>query len=226
RLLNQKMVALDFPFYIGSVEVRNSILEYKELSEEGKDPLVLDFAALELSVKNLTSMTEGLPDSQPLELELTARLDSAIPVDVRIRLPYNSDTFTVSGRTEGTSDFVSLNKTVLPAIGLQFKTGRLDGLRFDISGTPWSLHGNLTMLYHNLEVEMFKEDHQKKATLSWAANALLKKSNPKPNGHIIVGEIYTERIPHKGLGNYLWKGVQSGIINSLNPVGKRKVVKK
>ena len=225
-LIHQKMVAQNFPMRIGSIEVQNSYLKYSELSQEGKDPLVVDFSNLELRVANLTSMTEGLPDSEPLEIEIKARLDGSIPVDVRVELPYNSNTFTVKGRTEGTSNFTALNKTVLPAIGLQFTSGRLNGLYFDMRGTPWSLHGNLTLLYEDLKVELHKDDQQKRKTLSWAANTLLKKSNPKPNGHLVVGEIHTERVPYKGLGNYIWKGVQSGITNSLNPFGKHKVVKK
>jgi len=224
-LLNQKMVALEFPFTIGSVEVRNSYLEYIELAEAGKDPLVLDFTNLGLTITNLTSITGGLPDTQPLQLQMTGSLDGAIPIDVEISLPYNANTFRAIGRTEGTSDFASLNKTVLPAVGLQFKSGRLDGLRFDIYGTPWSLGGNLTLLYHNLEVELHKENQKKRKTLSWAANALLKKSNPKPNGNTVVGKIQVERVPYKGLGNYLWKGVESGLINSLSPFGKHRVVK-
>lgn len=225
-LIHQKMVAQNFPMRIGSIEVQNSYLKYTELSQQGKDPLVVDFSDLELRVANLTSITEGLPDSEPLEMEIKARLDGSIPVDVRVELPYNSRTFTVKGRTEGTSNFTALNKTVLPAIGLQFTSGRLNGLYFDMRGTPWSLQGNLTLLYEDLKVELHKDNQQKRKTLSWAANTLLKKSNPKPNGHTVVGEIHTERVPYKGLGNYLWKGVQSGITNSLNPFGKHKVVKK
>ena len=225
NLINQKMVALDFPFSVDSITVRNAYLKYTELVEDGKDPLVVDFSDLELKINNLTSMTEGLPDTRPLELELAGKLDRAIPIDVQIRMPYNSPTFTVTGKTEGTSNFASLNKTVLPAVGLQFKTGRLDGLRFDMRGTPASLSGSLTMRYHDLDVELHKQNQEKAKTLSWAANALLKKSNPKPNGNIIVGEIQTERVYYKGLGNFLWKGVQSGIVNSLNPFGKRRIVK-
>jgi hypothetical protein len=97
---------------------------------------------------------------------------------------------------------------------------------FDMWGTPRSLRGNLTLLYHNLDVALYKDNHEKRKTLSWAANLLLKKSNPKPNGNTIVSEIYTERTPYKGLANYLWKGLESGIINSLNPFGKHKVVRK
>jgi hypothetical protein len=93
-------------------------------------------------------------------------------------------------------------------------------------GNPWTLNGNLTLLYHNLDVALYKEHHKKRKTLSWAANVLLKKSNPKPNGRTVVSEIHTERVPYKGLANYLWKGLESGIINSLNPFGKHKVVRK
>ena len=28
-----------------------------------------------------------------------------------------------------------------------------------------------------------------------------------------------ERTPYKGLGNYLWKTIESGIINTVSPVG-------
>ena len=141
-------------------------------------------------------------------------------------MSYMTKRFTVKGHTEGTTDFSSLNKTVLPAIGLQFKSGRLDGLNFQMAGTPSALDGSLTLLYHHLEVELYKENQEKRKTLSWAANVLLKRSNPKPNGRTVVSEIYTERVPYKGLGNYLWKAVESGLINSLNPFGKHKVVKK
>jgi len=41
----------------------------------------------------------------------------------------------------------------------------------------------------------------------------------------VVGQIQVERVPYKGLGNYLWKGVESGLINSLSPFGKHRVVK-
>jgi hypothetical protein len=206
--------------------VQRSYLKYTELVKDGKDLLVVDFSALELRITNLTSMTQGLPDTQPLQLAIKGKLDRAIPMDVQIRMPYNANSLTVTGRTEGTSNFATLNKTVLPAIGLQFRSGRLDGLRFDMRGTPSTLRGSLTMLYHDLDVELHKENTENAKTLSWAANDMLRNTHPTPNGNTVVGEIYTERVPYKGLGNYLWKGVESGVVNSLNPFGKRRVVRR
>ena len=225
-LLNQKMAALDFPIHIGAISVANSYMKYTELSEEGKDPLVLDFSDLKLQVGYLTSIPDSLQASKPLTLEMHGKLDRAVPLGVEIRMPYDARPFHVSGYTEGTSSFTSLNQTVLPAIGLQFTEGRLDGLRFEMTGTPRSIRGNLTLLYHELKVELHREDHSERKALSWVANAVLKSSNPRKNGHTVVGEVSFERVPYKGLGNFVWKGVQSGIVNSLNPFGKHHVVKR
>lgn len=225
-ILNQKLAQRNFPLHIGEIGFRDAYLKYVEQVEAGTPPLVVDFSDMDGKIENFTTLPEKqLPDN-PLKINLSASLDQAIPMDVEIVMPYGSNRFTAKGHTEGTNDFSSLNKTVLPAIGLQFESGRLDGLDFSIQGNPWTLHGNLTLLYHNLDVALYKEHHKKRKALSWAANVLLKKSNPKPNGHTIISEIYTERVPYKGLANYLWKGVESGIINSLNPFGKHKVVRK
>ncbi len=224
-LLNQKMQALEFPLHIGAIEVQNSYLEYTELSDNTKPPLVLDFSDLQVHLSRLTSVPDSLQSGQPLEIELSAKLDRSVPIGVTLNMPYSHQPFRISGHTEKASSFASLNKTVLPALGLQFTSGSLDGLRFEMTGTPSAVKGELTLRYHDLTVEIDKPDQNKRKTLSWAANALLKKSNPHPNGNLIVGEIAFDRIPYKGLGNFAWKGVQSGLVNSINPFGNHRVVK-
>lgn len=225
-LIHQKLSQASFPIHIGMIGFRDAYLNYVEQAAPGTPPLEVDFSDLDGRIEYVTSLPDSLAAPKPLVIQLNANLDQAIPIDVRVEMSYMTKRFTAKGHTEGTTDFSSLNKTVLPAIGLQFKSGRLDGLNFQMAGTPSALDGSLTLLYHNLEVELYKENHEKRKTLSWAANVLLKRSNPKPNGRTVVSEIYTERVPYKGLGNYLWKAVESGLINSLNPFGKHKVVKK
>jgi len=224
-LLNQKMEALDFPLHIGTIEVKNSYLQYTEQSYYSKPPMVLDFSDLQVSLTRLTSIPDSLQTGNPLEIELSAKLDRSVPVGIKLTMPYNHHTFHLSGHTEKASSFASLNKTVLPAIGLQFTSGRLDGLNFHMTGTPYAVKGELTLRYHDLTVEIDKPDHQKKKTLSWVANALLKKSNPHQNGRLVVGEIAFDRVMYKGLGNFAWKGVQSGLVNSIKPFGNHRVVK-
>ena len=224
-LLNQKMEALDFPLHIGAIEVKNSYLQYTEQSDYSKPPMLLDFSDLEVRLSRLTSIPDSLQIGEPLEIELSAKFDRSVPIGVKLNMPYNHHTFHLSGHTEKAASFASLNKTVLPALGLQFTSGSLDGLTFQMTGTPYAVKGDLTLLYHDLTVEIDKPDQQKRKTMSWAANSLLKKSNPHSNGKLVVGKISFERVPYKGLGNFAWKGIQSGLVNSINPFGDRRVIK-
>ena len=224
-LLNKKMEALDFPLYVGVIVVKNSYLQYTEQSDYSKPPLILDFSDLQVHLSRLTSIPDSLQTDKPLVVELSAKLDRSVPVGVKLNMPYNHHTFQISGHTEKAASFASLNKTVLPALGLQFTSGSLDGLNFHMTGTPYAVKGELTLRYHDLTVEIDKPDQQKKKTLSWVANTLLKKSNPHKNGRLIVGEIAFDRVMYKGIGNFAWKGVQSGLVNSINPFGNHRVVK-
>ena len=211
-----------FPIHIGTVGLRHSYLKYTEQTKAGAAPLVVNFSEVDGQIGFITTLPDSLQAGKPLSIDLSARLDGAIPVGVKIAMDYDTERFNVTAHTEGTSNFSSLNETVLPALGMRFKSGVLDGLRFKAAGNPSTIRGELTLRYHNLEVEIFKEHHKKKGA-SWVANTLLKSSNPNRRGHTVVGTVEFTREPYKGMANMVWKGVESGVVNSLNPFGKRRV---
>ena len=76
------------------------------------------------------------------------------------------------------------------------------------------------MIYSNLESEVFKQKNtEKNSFLSWSVNNLVHKSNPSNNGEIRVATMNFERDIYKGLGNFMWKTVQNGIVNTIAPFG-------
>lgn len=56
--------------------------------------------------------------------------------------------------------------------------------------------------------------------MSWAANTVLRTGNPGKNGKTRVVEMSFDRVMYKGLGNFVWKTLQSGIVGSITPTGK------
>ena len=48
---------------------------------------------------------------------------------------------------------------------------------------------------------------------------MIHKSNPSKNGEAREATMKFERVLYKGLGNYLWKTLQNGIVNSIAPFG-------
>ena len=78
------------------------------------------------------------------------------------------------------------------------------------------------MYYTDLEIEVENKKNKEKKALNWLANTVVKSSNPNKKGVLIIGSMEYEREYYKGMPNFIWKSIQSGIVNSFNPAGKRK----
>ncbi len=212
------------PLHIKTVNIHNSSFAYSEKLPDTDKLVKVNLENIQGQISYITSIRDSINNKKNLKVKVNTDLLNILPASVNISMPYNTPngSFYVSGYTKGTTDFTGLNPTVFPAIGLKFKNGSLDGMNFNYSGNATRTTGELTMLYKDLEVEIFIKDDSQNKTISWVANTFIKKSNPSKRGRTVVAKIDFERIKYKGFGNYLWKSVQSGVVNSLAPFGKRK----
>jgi len=227
KIKNLPQVALENmrqPLHISTIKIHNSSFTYSEKLENTDELVKVNFDNMQSEITYVTSIRDSLDKKKSLEVKLNADLLNTLPFSIHLKMPYNTSnhSFHAFGHTEGITDFESLNPTIFPAIGMKFKNGEFDGIQFNLQGNSTKSTGELTMLYKDLEVELFKKDETENKKMSWAANTFVKKSNPNKRGRTIVAEIDFERIKYKGLGNYLWKSIQSGIVNSLVPFGKHK----
>lgn len=223
-LVNERLKNLSQPLHVKRLKVSNSQLEYKELLPKGEKTLELELSDIEARIDYVTSVRDSMQTEQSLAVNLKASLMGAIPLEFELDMPYNStnNSFSFSGITREAASFRKLNKVVSPALGIRFTGGRLNGMEFSGRGTPHAIFGDLAMYYKDLEIEIENKNDKDKKGLNWLANSVVKSSNPNKKGKLIIGSMEYKRDYNKGLGNYLWKSVQTGIINSFNPVGKRK----
>ena len=214
------------PLQINSISITNSFLNYSEQDKAPKDLLNLDMSEINATILNISSLKDYVSIDKDLTIDFKAKLLST-PIETYIKMPYNSSDgrFYFSGNSLGATNFTFFNSTILPAIGVKLVGGRLNGLSWEAIGNSTAMDGSFTMLYTDLEVELFKKDNSENKALSWIANTLVKSSNPSKSGKTTVSTMHFERVPYKGIGNYLWKSIQSGIVNALVPTGKHESVK-
>ena len=212
------------PLHIKAVNIHNSSFVYSEKLPDTDQLVKVNLENIQGQISYITSIRDSVNNKKNLEVKLNTDLLNILPASLNISIPYNTpnDSFYVSGYSKGTTDFARLNPIVFPAIGLKFENGSLDGMNFNFIGNNTKSTGKLTMLYKDLEVEVFRENQSENKTISWVANTFIKKSNPSKRGRTVVADIDFERIEYKGFGNYLWKSIQSGVVNSLVPFGKCK----
>ncbi len=212
------------PLFINTLKINNSTFIYSEKLGYTDNLVNVNINNIQAEITYITSIRDSLTTGKNLDIKLNTDILNTLPFYIHITMPYNTQdhSFYASGYTKGTSDLEKLNPTVFPAIAMKFKKGKLDGINFSLQGNSTRTKGELTMLYEDLEVELFKKNESENKTISWVANTFVKRSNPHKNGKTIVGVIDFERVKYKGIANYLWKSVESGVVNSMAPFGKHK----
>ena len=219
KLPHELLRSLNFDLFVDSINIHNSKLIYAEKHKLVEELMHVELDDLEVDIENVTSITDSIISGTVMEISLRANIQNSIPMGVDIYFPMKSvsDTFYFSGFMRS-GDMKKFNNVLLPALGITFEDGYLDDLEFWASANPsWSI-GEMTMKYHDLQGNVRKQDmvNQNKF-LSWAANQLIMKNNPSNNKAVRTVPMYFERVEYKGMGNFLWKTLQSGILATVIP---------
>jgi hypothetical protein len=218
QLPHQFLKNLKQPFLIQKIAIFDSKLGYEEKLDHG----FLMRVTLDQMRSNLFNITSIQSLRKvPLKIDVSAKLmnKARLNIDMILPLEDGNNTFFFSGYM-GPSSLSYFDDALIPALGLQVLNGSIESLYFQASANNFNSKGTLKMTYRDLEAKVFKADHsEKNKFLSWSVNNLLYKSNPGNNGEFREATMKFERSIYKGFGNYLWKTIQNGIVNTIAPFG-------
>jgi hypothetical protein len=219
QLPHQKLKGMKMPLLIHKVSLVESELVYEEKLEHKDVLMKATMKDLNMNMFNITSIKEYR--EVPLKIDLNTKFMGKANLNVDMLLPLAADqnTFFFSGYL-GPSKMTFFDSAVIPALGLKILEGQIEKISFQGSANNYTSMGTMKMLYHDLEAEVFKKKTaEKNDFLSWSVNNLIHKSNPGNNGEIREATMKFERVMYKGFGNFLWKTLQNGIVNSIAPFG-------
>jgi hypothetical protein len=229
KLPQQLLKELKKDLYIDSLTIINSSMVYSEQHELMKDPMKVTLSDFNVKVKKITSVVDSIINGIEMSVQLNAKIQNTIKMNIELFFPMKSisDTFMFRGYL-GKGDMKIFNPVVLPAIGVKFESGNLDKIRFSASANPDYAIGEMTMLYHDLQGSVQRQDMiETNKFLSWVANSVIISNNPaKDKKEPRVAPMFFERVEYKGLGNYLWKTIQTGITATIVPTMSKKVQSK
>jgi|GEM_PF-6383277 len=206
-------------FYFKKLVATKAELDYTEKTEQGK-LLKVPMKNVELTIQRTEQNKRD--DQLDMAMECVVFKDLSLKLDLSFPNFMSSDDFYFTGST-GSTTFQSFNPVLLPTSGIRFEKGNLQGMSFEGRANATKSSGKLIMRYSDLHAVVLKKDESEKNKMaSFLANRTIRTSNPSKNGRTMVGEINFERVEYKGFGNFLFKSVESGIINSVYPFGKRR----
>jgi hypothetical protein len=219
QLPHSALQQTEMPMLISKIKVNKSAILIEEHLEKKDTLMSVSFSDVDATIQNITSI-DSLREKEML-VDLNALLMNKAPLKLHAGFSLKSNYFNFNGNL-GSAKLRLFDSALFPVLGLKVLTGNLDSMTFSVHANNTTSNGSLTMLYHGLEAEVFKANSlEKNRFLSWSVNNIIKKSNPNKKGKARVSVVHFERDKSKGLGNYIWKSLLTGIVNAMAPGGKQ-----
>ena len=225
---NELFLKINFPLLIDTLLVTNSNIRYGELVEgdvKAGEIMLNDF---NLSTFGLSNQSADSTMAEEMRIFLNAQVmgEGNLKVELVLPLEGNLHEFTCTGSV-GAMKLSPLNDMMEPSMNMTFKDGRLNRMTFDFSGNDNNSKGWMEFLYKDLDVALLKKDPDKeRGFISALVNTVALSDNPAPGKDLKIVEIGYERDKNKGIINYLWKTIQSGMTRTILPQKKFEINRK
>jgi hypothetical protein len=212
---------MEFPLQIKKVQISNSQILIQEKLKDKDLLLEIPINDIYGKITNISSLETDSNQSMVVGLNVILMHTSSTEVNFNFPLQRDISTFYMNG-SMGPAEMHYFDTALFPVIGLKLLQGKLDKINFSATANDNVALGKMTFLYHDLKAVVYKSHSlDKNNFMSWSVNTLIHKSNPNNNGHIREVVMEFERDKYKGLGNYFWKTIETGLVNTFKPGGKQ-----
>ncbi len=221
KLPHQLLKELKMPLNIDFISVEGSTMLVNNHFPHSEVEMNLSIDQIKGVITNISNLSKN--EKIPIKIKMDAKLMKKGDLRANLTFPMNDqyNNFYFDGSLAPTR-FIYYDDIIYPALGLKILNGNLDHLSYKAKANNYSSSGTMKMLYHNLEATVYKKkSDEKNKFLSWAISTVLHNSNPVKNKKVRVATMYRKHDKYRGFGGYLWKTLQSGIVNTLSPAGNK-----
>lgn len=197
----------------------NAFVHYTEKNDKNKLEGVVPITRLNGRIINLRNFDIKPGDS--LDIEATGYLLDTAWIRLAVKESYTDTAygFLMTAQIRP-AELKLLNPILLPLASVKIRSGLLDTLSLQAIGREYQAYGELRFYYHDLKIDLLKEEGQKNKFKTGVANLLIKNKNESR-----TGAIYFVRLRDRSAINYLVKILTSGIANSLGIKNDKKTIK-
>ena len=225
---NELFLKINFPMLIDTLSVVNSTILYGELAEGDPKAGEITLNDFNLSTYGLSDQVPDIPPPDEMRIFLNAKVmgEGTLKVELALPLKGNLHDFKCTGSV-GATKLSPLNHMMGPSMNMNFKDGKVTRMTFDFTANDKNSKGWMEFLYKGLDVSLLSKDQtRKKGFLSKLFNSLMLTDNPAPGKDLITVEIGYERDKNKGIINYMWKTLQSGMTRTIMQQKKYEINRK
>ncbi|ASV30766.1 DUF748 domain-containing protein [Maribacter cobaltidurans] len=205
---------------IAKVAIHEGYLAYEENAPNNARPGILTFEDLGVTVTNFSNMQENT-DMVNIKINSAFMGSGMFTLDWKFNVFDQKDEFIVSGGLSNL-ETSNLNDFLIPNARLRAE-GTIDQMYFTISGGEYTAQGDIKMNYEDFKLQLLdkERDHVKKI-ISFLGNLFINDGSRADEDGYRYGTIEVERNRNKSFFNYLWIGLEDGLIDVITGSGKKK----
>lgn len=191
--------------HISATEV--NIVNNEQKTDGGNARIAIQDGTLE--IENFTN----LPTDKLLTLNAEATVEKKAHFSLKLGFDYKKPQFSFSGKV-GTFNMPDLNLFLQSYLPAKIKKGSSDGITFSGNAYKTNASGEMTFLFHDLDVDMQLKEKTKfqNSIITFAANTFLINSNPAKAGQPPrIVKFKADRDMNKGFINIILKAFFSGM---------------
>lgn len=208
-LYNKLFRDLKFSLKVDTLSLHNSLVIYEEEIDVEKGAGKLSLHDFDMNATHIQS-GYGQQKMRDIKIKINCKFMNASPLKVNWSLNVldKTDGFNINGSilNFNTTELFPFAKSYLNA---SF-SGVFDKLYFNFTGNDKNVHGDFSLNYRDLNVNLYKkhEPDKKSKIKSAIANLLVKKDS---DGKTKNAKVELERIPEKSFYNFFWRSIAEGM---------------
>jgi hypothetical protein len=222
-LTPEAMRKLRLHLEVGRLDVHNGTIAARYRGAETPRVGTMSFNRLNITLRHLSNNPRTQTLAHPLTGEATGYVQNRCYVQVHLRAPMLDP----QGRHHlwgsfGATPFSILNPMLTPTKLIEFKSGEVQGIDFDLHADRQRVAGTMRARYSDLKIAMYKykDGELKKPLFKRFLNGLLnglivRDNNPRPSGRFVTGEMSARRELRSSVFSAWRQGLISGGLHSV-----------
>lgn len=200
---------------IKSIDITDGDIIYSELEVDAQKAGKVAFKDVQAQIKNFGNSKEWQKD-KVLSITAQTKIYGKGNLHLQFDFPLARNTFKFSGEL-GKTPMSVFNEISINSVGVKVKEGLINKMAFQFTANNIQSKGKVQLYYQDLNVALLKNadktgELKERKMINFVANSLIiPPQNPNENGEFYSATGGVEKHANKGIFNYLWKSLFSGI---------------
>ena len=214
-VLSRIIKDIPFPIEVEEVRIKNGNLTYDQQNPGTNILGKLPISKFHVNILRVCNTGKY----EDMDVSIQGQLFDAVTMrgNLVFDMTSKNDSYTIN-IILGKGKMSKFNSMLLPMANINIEEGILNRGKINLTGNKHSMWGTLELDYKDAKIDFVGKEESSKLKnrfISFAANAVIRRSNLSTDPHFQIGLMNLKKPKEVGFIGFIWKTVQEGLLDVL-----------